>query len=94
MADGNMDKLKSLGLTIYLTASINTLASRLHNGLSASRPLIGQFESEKDLKDRLTSLLSGRRAIYEKAHLTIDTEDKSVTEVAASIQSILRKTTL
>jgi shikimate kinase len=56
--------------------------------------MIGRFESENDLKNRLADLLSGRRAIYERAHLTINTEDKSVTEVAATIQSILTKTTL
>lgn len=94
MAGRNMDKLKSLGLTIYLTAGVNTLASRLHNGKSDYRPMIGRFESENDLKDRLSNLVSGRRAIYEKAHLTINTEDKTVTEVAATIQSILTKTTL
>jgi shikimate kinase len=94
VASGNMDKLKGLGLTIYLTASVNTLASRLQNGKSDYRPMIGRFESENDLKNRLADLLSGRRAIYERAHLTINTEDKSVTEVAATIQSILTKTTL
>lgn len=93
-AGANLEKLKALGLTIYLTASVKTLAARIEAGEAETRPLIGRLGNEAELKSRLTSLLSGRRAIYEKAHLTIDTENKTVSEVAATIQRIVRKRTL
>ncbi|MBP9090439.1 shikimate kinase [bacterium] len=91
MGDGNMDKLKILGQTIYLTAQVETLAKRI--GSQGSRPLLAGNQAEQ-LTDKIRKLLTRRKKIYEQAHLTIDTEAKTVAEVVAEIQRILTNTTL
>jgi shikimate kinase len=91
IGDGNMEKLKILGQTIYLTAQVETLAKRI--GSQDSRPLLAANEPEQ-LTEKIRQLLTRRQKIYEQAHLTIDTDAKTVAEVVAEIQRILTNTTL
>ncbi|MBP6744679.1 shikimate kinase [bacterium] len=91
IGDGNMEKLKILGQTIYLTAQVETLAKRI--GSQDSRPLLAANEPEQ-LTEKIRALLTRRQKIYEQAHLTIDTDAKTVAEVVAEIQRILTNTTL
>ena len=91
IGNGNMEKLKILGQTIYLTAQVETLAKRI--GRQGSRPLLTSSQPE-ELTDKIRELLTRRQEIYEQAHLTIDTEAKTVAEVVAEIQRILTNTTL
>jgi shikimate kinase len=86
-----MEKLKILGQTIYLTAQVETLAKRI--GSQDSRPLLAANEPEQ-LTEKIRALLTRRQKIYEQAHLTIDTDAKTVAEVVAEIQRILTNTTL
>lgn len=92
VAPGHMETLNAMGLTIYLTAGVDTLAHRLGGG--ESRPLLGHMQDQGELKQRLSELIGRRKSVYERAHMTIDTENKTVAEVAATIQSILTNKTL
>lgn len=69
---GNMETLKSSGLTIYLKVPITTLLQRLRN--SKNRPLL---ETDQDRETRLTSLLETRQLVYEQAALIISNPDVS-----------------
>jgi len=91
IGSGNMDKLKTLGQTIYLTAEVETLAKRISS--QGSRPLLAPDQPEQ-LIDKIKQLLTCRRHIYEQAHLTIKTDGKTVPEVVAEIQRILTNATL
>lgn len=70
-------------LCIYMRASVQTLKAHLE-GQTEGRPLLcGQ-----DIEERIVRLMSERGHIYEKtAHIVIDTDGKSISEIA---QEILR----
>ncbi len=86
---GNIEKLNCLGTTIYLQAGEEILAQRI--GQDQSRPLLSDTN---DIVVKIKTMLASRRKLYEQAHLTIDTNHKSVPEVADEIQRILTNTTL
>ncbi|MFA6210134.1 MAG: shikimate kinase [Candidatus Obscuribacterales bacterium] len=91
IGEGNMQKLKILGQTIYLTAKVETLAKRI--GEHSNRPLLAP-EKPAVLIDSISQLLTRRKSVYEQAHMTIDTDGKTVAEVVAEVQRILTNTTL
>lgn len=91
IGEGNMQKLKILGQTIYLTAKVETLAKRI--GEHSNRPLLAP-EKPAALIDSISQLLTRRKSVYEQAHMTIDTDGKTVAEVVAEVQRILTNTTL
>ena len=82
---------------IYLRASVDTLASRLASE-AEGRPLLDQAshpgddgnnspnESAALLRSRIESLMSRRASTYEAiAHITIDTDDLSIDEIAQTL---------
>ena len=68
-------------LCIYLKASVETLVSHLE-GEAANRPmLLGE-----SLRDRISGLMERRSATYEStAHIIIDTDGKTIDEIAETI---------
>ena len=71
-------------LCIYLRATVETLASHLADE-AEGRPML-----QGDLISRIEELMSLRSATYEKtAHITIDTDGKSIDSI---IQEIISKT--
>ena len=77
------EMVKEKTLCIYLKASVETLVSHLE-GETADRPML-QGES---LRERISSLMTQRSAIYEEtAHIIIDTDGKSIDEIAVEIIS-------
>ena len=71
---------------IYLRASVDTLAARLKDE-SAGRPLL----SGDSLRERITGLMAQRASTYEKtAHITIDTDGKSIENIAQEIRQVPR----
>ena len=67
---------------IYLKASVETLLSHLE-GEAAGRPLLN---SQSSLRERILDLMAKRSATYERtAHHIIDTDGKSVEDIAAEI---------
>jgi len=75
----NLQKLKSAGVVITLTADIESILERV--GEAADRPMLhGREKSE-----RIRALLKERAPFYAQADFTIDTSSKSVEEVALEI---------
>ena len=72
-------------MCVYLRTSVDELVSRLSDE-SAGRPLL----AASDLKTRIETLMSLRMETYERtAHLTIDTDSKTIDEVASEITAAL-----
>ena len=75
------EMVKEKTLCIYLKASVETLVSHLE-GETANRPML----QGKSLRERISSLMAQRSATYEDtAHIIIDTNGKSIDEIAAEI---------
>lgn len=78
---------------IYLRATTDTLADNLKNGLQ-NRPMLNQASPGQDdriLRSRIEELMLKRSAIYEStAHHIIDTDGKTVTQIAAEIARMLK----
>ena len=71
---------------IYLRASVDALVARLKDE-SAGRPLL----SGDSLRERITGLMVQRTSTYEKtAHITIDTDGKSIEVIAEEIRQVPR----
>ena len=68
-------------ICIYLKASVETLVSHLERE-TANRPmLLGE-----SLRDRISGLMERRSATYEStAHIIIDTDGKTIDEIAETI---------
>ena len=68
-------------ICIYLKASVETLVSHLE-GQTANRPmLLGE-----SLRERISGLMDRRSATYEStAHIIIDTDGKTIDEIAETI---------
>lgn len=61
----NMDLINQNGFSIYLETPVSILAERLKKGIE-KRPLLHQAEN---LEKEIESLLSKRKAVYERAQL-------------------------
>ena len=71
-------------LCIYLRASVDTLVRNLSDE-GEGRPML-----HGDLQNRIEELMALRSAIYEKtAHIVIDTDGKSIEEIASEISASL-----
>ena len=74
-------------LCVYLRASVDTLVEHLA-GEAAGRPML----ADADLRTRIETLMQQRSATYEKtAHVTIDTDGRSIEAIASDIISITAK---
>ena len=83
---------------IYLKASVETLLSHLE-GQAAGRPLLNDSSAVSSnevetspLRKRILELMSLRAATYERtAHHIIDTDNKTIQEIAAEICCLLNR---
>jgi shikimate kinase len=82
-------------LCIYLRASVETLVEHLSAGEAAGRPMLqGGCHSERHnaneesaLRARIEGLMALRAETYERtAHIVIDTDGKSIEEIAEIIK--------
>lgn len=87
VATGNLQKLKLIGRTIYLTATMAEICKRIAN--ENHRPLLAS-----DLADKIAEQHKNRHDIYAMAHMTIDTTTKTQEDVVVEIQRMLTNTTL
>ena len=79
------EMVKEKTLCIYLKASVDTLVGHLEDE-TAKRPML-QGES---LRERISSLMAQRSAIYENtAHIIIDTDGKNIDVIAEEIRRII-----
>ena len=83
-------------LCVYLKASVETLVEHLSAGEATGRPMLqGGCHSERQnadeesaLRARIEGLMAIRSETYENtAHIVIDTDGKSVEEIATEIQN-------
>ena len=71
---------------VYLKASIETLVEHLA-GEADGRPML----QGNSMKERITELMVQRSEIYEKtAHIIVDTDGKSIEEIAQKILESIR----
>ncbi len=78
----NMDILKKSNnaTSVYLKASIPSLVARLENEKN-KRPLIAHLKSEKALVEFIGKHLFERSQFYNQADRTVNTDNKSKTEI-------------
>jgi len=77
-----IDLMLASGSVVYLNARVDTLISRLAAN-AQTRPLLRH--PEMTIEEKLRALLSERESIYNKATLTIQTDDLSETEVVEKV---------
>ena len=80
--------VKSHATSIYLKASISTLASRLASEKS-ERPLISHLESEDNLVEYIGKHLFERLSYYSKASHTVSVDSDTPEALAEKIQSLV-----
>lgn len=82
----NMDVINSVQntLSIYLQTSIATLVNRLYNE-RAKRPLIAHTSSKEQLSEFIAKHLFERSTYYNKARLTVKTDNKQIEELVSVI---------
>jgi shikimate kinase len=101
MTEGSEELVHEKTLCVYLKASVETLIEHL-SGQTSGRPLLkagasGDNGKENDdandaLRKRIMDLMSKRAATYERtAHIIIETDGKSIDEVAQEIVKRLQK---
>jgi len=87
MTEACAQMVKEKTLCVYLRASVDTLMEHLAGG-AAGRPML----ADADLRTRIETLMQQRSATYEKtAHVTIDTDGKTIEAIASDIISITAK---
>ena len=82
----NWPVLRSLGPTIYLKASPETLIARLEQS-KKKRPLL----NVEDWEAQLRSLLSRREQLYEQADITVEVDANDLVDGALRVHSALEK---
>jgi shikimate kinase len=82
MTEGSEKMVHEGTMCIYLKASVDTLVEHL-TGETSGRPLLNQ---ETSLRKRILELMSLRAETYQRtAHITIETDGKSIDEIANEI---------
>jgi shikimate kinase len=79
----NLDTLKRSGIVIALTASPETILSRVGEG--HERPMLRGGPKE----ERIRLLMEERASAYARADLSVDTSDRSVDEVVDHLLDVL-----
>ena len=79
----NITLMKEAGIVIYLSSSVELLLHNLKDSV-ATRPLLN---GQHDTAAYLHKLLEERRAVYEQAHIILQTEDISITTFGKIISS-------
>lgn len=75
--------LKEKGTVVYLKAAVETLVNRLKNE-RVDRPLVAAV-SDETFAEEITVRLADREPVYLQAHLTIETDGKTVQEIVGEI---------
>lgn len=81
------DHVKDQGWLVYLECDDRVLFNRLKN--SANRPLLSGRD-QKELQEKIQTLLEQRLPLYSQAHITIDSGKQSVDD---TVQELIQKLT-
>ena len=85
--NNNLKYINDNGVSIYLFADENNILKRIKKNIT-NRPLINDMK-KKDLKSYIKLKVRERSEIYKKANFTINTNNKSETEILTQIHSLL-----
>jgi len=85
MAEDNRNSIRRLGVVVNLAVSLPQVLKRLHGAVD--RPLFAGSNAPNSLK----LLMDGREQFYADADIRIDTDGKSVEDVAAEILRFLEE---
>jgi shikimate kinase len=85
MAEDNRSAMRRCGVVVYLFASLSQVLERLHG--AADRPLFAGSDAPNSVK----LLMDAREQFYADADIRIDTDEKSVEDVAAEILRFLEE---
>jgi shikimate kinase len=85
MADHNRSCMRNRGIVVNLVVSLPQVLKRLHG--AADRPLFAGSNAPNSVK----LLMDGREQFYADADIRIDTDGKSVEDVAAEILRFLEE---
>ncbi len=85
----NIDRLKTIGTTIYLQASPENLAQRLWLERKR-RPLIKTIESVEELVEFINIKLTDRALFYEKADVVVEVGNKASCEVVDELFTLIK----
>ncbi|MCX8031254.1 MAG: shikimate kinase [Thermodesulfovibrionales bacterium] len=88
LRDTNVINLREKGLLVCLTASAETIYERLKN--HTDRPLL----QVKNPFEKIKELLNLREQFYKKADITINTENKTLEQIAGEILEKIKLTTI
>lgn len=75
----NLNQLKEKSIVIYLQADSHVLFERVKN--NTERPLL----NVENMQEKIEKLLKERQIKYEKAHITIDTNNKNIDIIVKEI---------
>ena len=96
MTEGSAEMVHDRTICIYLKASVDTLMEHL-TGETSGRPILaatslrGDERGGNPLQERITKLMRERSSTYERtAHHIIDTDGKTVNDIALEIISLLQ----
>ena len=84
----NMDLINERTKSIYLNASVETLYFYLKNQRN-KRPIIKDL-SDLELKDFISKHLSSRLTFYNKAKLSVVTDNKTIDEIVEELTWIIK----
>ena len=83
------DIVRGETVCVYLKASVDTLLEHLE-GEAEGRPML-RAEKSGELRERIENLMTIRSATYERtAHIIIDTDGKSIDEIAREIKEAIQ----
>ncbi len=86
--EGNMEVVNESTKSIYLNASVDTLYLYLKNQKS-KRPIIKDL-SDVELKNFISDHLSKRLPFYNKAKLSVVTDNKSIDEIVEELMWVIK----
>jgi shikimate kinase len=81
----NLEKLKSCGVVVTLTADIPTILQRVGSG--EDRPML----QAEDRVERIKTLLQNRASSYAQADILLDTSSLTIEEVVQQLMGRLRE---
>lgn len=85
----NMELMTRTGLTVWLTASVDTIMRRLLADRSG-RPLVARFTDTDDLRTYVSASLDSRTPAYSRAAVTFDSSRlESADEIAGSVNRFI-----
>src|SRR5690606_26742091 len=79
----NWDALSARGIMVWLEAPLDVLLARVGAGAAADRPMLARS------RDELEALYDTRRPVYARAHLTVNTAERTPDEVVDAIVAAL-----